>query len=96
MGTTPIVTIDATGAHRPSLATCLSYFTTGYSAIYGSDVYLGSDSQDGELLGLLASAVDDANAMAVATYNAYSPGTAQGTGLSSNVKINGILRNVPT
>ena len=96
MGDTPVCTIDQNGVHKPSLATCLSYFTDGYQDIYGSDTYLGSDSQDGELMGLAAAALDDANTMCVAAYNAYSPGTAQGVGLSSNVKINGLRRSVPT
>ena len=91
---TPICTVDATGIHKPTLATVLSYFTSGYMAIYGSDVYLGSDSQDGELMGLLGSALDDANAMCVQAYQSYSPATAQGAGLSTVVKINGIARNV--
>lgn len=96
MGATPICTVDQTGIHRPALGDVLTYFTQGYQSIYGADTYLGSDSQDGELLGLLASAVDDANAMAVAAYNAFSPATAQGAGLSSVVKINGIAREVPS
>ena len=96
MANTPICTIDAAGIHKPSLATVLAYFVGKYQGIYGSDTYLGSDSQDGELLGLLASAVDDANAMCVQAYNAFSPATAQGVGLSSNVKLNGIARKVPT
>jgi uncharacterized phage protein gp47/JayE len=93
---TPVPYIDQTGIHRSDLATILSYFTTGYANIYGSDVYLASDSQDGEVLGLFSSAIDDASAMAVSVYNAFSPATAQGVGLSSNVKINGMARDVPT
>jgi hypothetical protein len=96
MGTTPVCTIDATGIHRPTLATCLAYFVNGYQGIYGTDVSLGSDTQDGELMGLLGAAVDDCNAETVSAYNAYSPATAQGAGLSSNVKINGLARKVPT
>ena len=93
---TPVVVIDATGAHRPTLAECLSYFATGYQNIYGSDIQISSSDQDGEFLGLLASAVDDCNSQAISAYNAYSPSTAQGSGLSSVVKINGISRNIPT
>jgi uncharacterized phage protein gp47/JayE len=96
MGSTPVATVDATGIHKPTIAACLTYFNEGYQSIYGSDVIIESSTQDGELLGLLASAVDDANAMAVQTYNAYSPATAQGAGLSSNVKINGLAREIPT
>lgn len=94
MGNTPIVTIDATGPHRPSLQDCLDYLVAGYQGIYGSDVYLGGDAQDGELLGLFASAYDDLNAGIVSAYNSFSPASAQGVGLSSNIKINGMARDV--
>jgi uncharacterized phage protein gp47/JayE len=94
--TPPVCTIDSTGIHIPTFPDILNYFTEGYQAIYGSDVYLGSDSQDGELIGLLAAAYNDANTMATAAYNSFSPQSAQGTGLSSVVKINGISRLVPT
>lgn len=93
---TPVCTIDQTGIHRPSLATILAWYTSQFQSIYGSDVYLGSDSQDGEWLGLLASALDDANAMCVQAYNSFSPSTAAGVGLSSVVKINGLQRAVPS
>jgi hypothetical protein len=94
MGTTPVCTIDATGIHRPTLATCLAYFTGAYQGIYGSDVNLDSDTQDGELMGLLAVAIDDCNAETVSAYNAYSPASAQGAGLASVVKINGLTKDV--
>jgi Baseplate J-like protein len=96
MGNTPIAVVSSTGIAIPDLATVLSYFTTGYQNIYGSDVQLNSDDQDGEFLGLLAQSVADCNSEAVTAYNAYSPATAQGAGLSSNVKINGLARFIPS
>lgn len=95
MGTTPVCTISATGIYRPSLSDVLAYFVEQFQSIYGSDVYLDSDSQDGEWIGVLSAAVDDCNAMAAQAYNAFSPSTAQGTGLSSVVKINGLKRATP-
>jgi hypothetical protein len=96
MGTTPVCTISATGIYRPSLSDVLAYFVAQFQSIYGSDAYLGSDSQDGEWIGILSAAVDDCNAMAEQAYNAFSPATAQGTGLSSVVKINGLKRATPS
>lgn len=90
----PVCTIDETGIHAPAFDEILTYLKDSYRAIYGQDVYLENDSQDGQLLGLFAAAINDANAMAVAVYNAFSPSTAQGEGLSRVVKINGIKRNV--
>jgi len=96
MANTPVCTVDATGVHRPDFATVLAYYVNGYQGIYGSDIQVGSNDQDGEFLGLLGQGRDDANASMVMAYNAYSPATAQGTGLSSNVKINGLKRFIPS
>jgi uncharacterized phage protein gp47/JayE len=68
--------------------------TLSFQTIYGVDSYLGPDSQDGQLLAVFAAAINDVNQMAVATYNSFSPSTAQGVGLSSVVKINGLARLV--
>lgn len=88
--------IDSTGIHAPSYQQILSYLKAQYQSIYGSDVYLGNDSQDGQLLAIFAAALNDANNSQIAVYNAFSPATAQGAGLSSVVKINGIARLVPS
>lgn len=96
MGATPICTVDATGIHRPALADCIAYFEASYRAIYGSDTVLDADTQDGQFMGLLGAALDDYNAEGVSVYNAFSPATAQGAGLASNVKINGLTRNIPS
>lgn len=94
MATAP--NIDANGISAPSYADVLNYLQTQYRAIYGEDIYLEPDSQDGQFLAIIASAINDSNAAAVAVYNAFSPATAQGNGLSSNVKINGISRLLPS
>lgn len=88
--------IDATGITAPALADVRAYLEGAYKGIYGSDVILTEDTQDGQWIGIFAAAIHDANSMAVAVYNAFSPATAQGGGLSRVVKINGITRNVPT
>lgn len=92
--TTTAPTIDATGISAPSYADVLAFVRAKYQAIYGADVYLGNDSQDGQFLAVIAQAISDANSVAVSVYNAFSPATAQGANLSSVVKINGIAREV--
>lgn len=92
--TAPILT--ATGISAPPYSDILTYLQQQYQSIYGSDIYLGNDSQDGQFLAIIASAINDANAAAIAVYNSFSPATAQGNALSSNVKLNGIKRLVPT
>ncbi|MFJ6322251.1 MULTISPECIES: baseplate J/gp47 family protein [unclassified Rhizobium] len=94
MAATPVATVDATGIHLPSYNDVLTYLETAYKNIYGQDIYIDPDSQDGELLAIFALAISDANSMAAAVYNAFSPATAQGAGLASVVKINGISKNI--
>lgn len=96
MGTTPVCQITAAGIVRPTFENVLGYVQTAYRGIYGQDVYLGADCQDGQFMALLANAIHDANGETVAAYNAYSPATARGNGLSSVVKINGIRRKSAT
>lgn len=87
-------TIDAAGISAPPLADILDYLKTQYRAIYGTDVVLDNDTQDGQWIGIIATAVHDGNAMCVSAYEAFSPETAQGEGLSRMVKINGLARHV--
>ena len=84
--------VDATGIHAPTYAQVLSSLQASYQSIFGSTAYLGSDSQDGQLIAIFAQAISDCNSSAVQIFNAYSPAFAQGTGLSTAVKINGLAR----
>lgn len=96
MGSTPVCQITAAGCVRPTFADCLTYVQGSYRAIYGQDLVLEASTQDGQFMALLANAIHDANGETLAAYNAYSPSTAQGAGLSSVIKINGIRRKSPT
>ncbi|ESS41293.1 hypothetical protein SY91_02196 [Burkholderia cenocepacia] len=92
--TTLAPTIDANGITAPTYADVLAFLQDQYRSIYGADTYLEPDSQDGQLLGVFAKAISDVNSVAIAIYRSFSPATAQGDALSSNVKINGIARKV--
>jgi uncharacterized phage protein gp47/JayE len=94
--TTLACTITDAGISRPSYSDVLETLQATFQAIYGSDAYIDPDSQDGQLLAVVAKAIDDTNGAAVAAYNSYSPATAQGAALSNGVKINGIARAVAT
>jgi uncharacterized phage protein gp47/JayE len=96
MPTSIAPTIDATGVHVPSYTDIRQWLVDQYKLIFGADVYLDADGQDGQFLSILALALNDWTADIVSTYNAMSPTTAQGTGLSSVVKINGLSRAIPT
>lgn len=90
----PVCTIDENGIFKPDYATVLAYFQDQFRAIFGQDIDIDPDTQDGQQIAIFAAAVDDANAMALQVYNAFSPSSARGVGLSSVVKINGIKRLV--
>jgi uncharacterized phage protein gp47/JayE len=96
MSISDLVYVDANGIHYPDYETILSRKKDDYRTIYGSDVYLESDSQDGQLLAIEALAIYDTCQIAAAVYSSYSPSTAQSDALSRNVKINGIKRKVAT
>ena len=85
-------TITPAGITADDFATTYAKLVAAFQSIYGVDAYLGNDSQDGQWIGIIAQAISDCNAAAVAVYNAFSPTTAQGAGLSSNVKLNGLTR----
>lgn len=87
-------TISSTGISAPSYNDILSSLTASFLSIYGSDSYAEPDSQDGQMLALLAQAINDGNQADITTYNGYSPSYAQGVALSSQVKINGLRRDV--
>lgn len=91
-----LVYIDSTGYHFADYPTILEWLKDEYRAIFGADVYLEADSQDGQDIAIRARALYDAAALGASVYNSFSPATAQGAGLSRIVKINGIKRQVPT
>lgn len=85
--------IDQDGFHMPDYPQTLRIMKDNLRAIFGSDLYLEADSQEGQLCAIWALAQQDAYALAMAVYQAFSPQTAQGNGLSRMVKINGIRRH---
>lgn len=84
--------IDKTGIHTATYDDILTDRTDKYRGIFGADVYLEPDSQEGQLVAMEALAISDCCELAVSVYNAFSPHTAQGAGLSRMVLINGIAR----
>ncbi|MEX4928209.1 baseplate J/gp47 family protein [Klebsiella pneumoniae] len=89
-------TVTAEGISAPDYQTVLDTITGYFQQIYGSDAYLDPDSKDGQLVALVAQAIHDANNTAISVYRSFSPSTALGDALTSNVKINGITRRAAT
>jgi uncharacterized phage protein gp47/JayE len=88
--------VDATGISAPSYPDIFASLQASFRQIYGEDAVLTADTQDGQFLAIFALAVHDANQTAIAIFNSFSPHYAQGAGLSSLVKLNGLTRLVPT
>jgi uncharacterized phage protein gp47/JayE len=89
-------TVGPNGITAPAYSDILLSLQASYTSIYGTDVDLDPDTQDGNWLAIQASAINDSNQAAIAVYNQFSPSTAVGTGLSSVVKVNGIAREIPS
>lgn len=96
MDISQLVYIDSTGYHFADYPTFLTWIKDQYKTIYGQDSYLEADSQDGQFLSILAKAFYDTATFGSATYNSFSPTSAQGIGLSRLVKINGLRRRPAT
>lgn len=87
-------TVDASGISAPPYSFIFGNLQDGFRTIWGSDIYIDADTQDGQQIGIFAQAINDSNQSCIATYNNFSPSTAVGAGLSSVVKVNGIRRQV--
>jgi uncharacterized phage protein gp47/JayE len=89
-------TVDAAGISIPTYTDVYQSLIAIFQSIYGSSIYVAPDSQDGQWLAALASAINDSNQAAVMVFQSFSPTYAQGVNLSSLVKINGLSRLVAT
>ncbi len=92
----PVTTIDENGVTVPDFTDVLSGVQDDFKSIYGADIIITPDSQDGQFTSIIAAALNDLNQLLADVYNAFPPGSAQGVGLSRMVKINGIARRVAT
>lgn len=90
----PTLIIDDNGISAPPFADILAGLVDDYQGIYGSDVFLDPSSQDFQWIAVIATAISDCYKACVATFNSFSPTNAQGAGLSSLVKINGLRRQL--
>lgn len=84
------VQITATGFIRDNLATILSKLTDEAKLIFGSDIDLSPSTQDAELLGVFAEAVDDTAQAVEDVYNGRNPDLASGQNLIATCRLNGV------
>lgn len=88
--------IDRSGFHIADFEDFLEFNRDAMKRIYGADINLDADSQDGQLVTHIAQSQYDLAVLCAMVFNAYSPLTATGEGLSRQVKINGIRRQSAT
>jgi len=88
--------IDASGLHLPAYTDIIDYLVASTQSIYGTDIYLGTDSADYQMLSIFALLANDAMGSVQLAYNNRGPSTAVGSGLDGVIKINGITRKVPS
>lgn len=88
--------IDDAGLHLPTYADIRDDLIAKFKEIYGQDIYLGNDSQDYQMISVLALKTYDTFQLLQLVYNNQSVKTAVGTGLSSRVKLNGLRRKIAT
>ncbi|MDR1020517.1 MAG: baseplate J/gp47 family protein [Synergistaceae bacterium] len=88
--------IDETGIHIPEYHEIAEYLKERWRSIFGEDLYLENDSQEGEMLEIFALALYDSYQFTASAYQSFSPQTAQGAGLSRMVRVNGIRRRPAT
>lgn len=89
---TPAFTVSANGISAPTYEEILEFFKQKAYDIFGSDIDLDADTQDGQLIAVFAAAIHDVNSAAIQVFNAYNPTTATGIALDGAVKTNGLTR----
>ena len=86
-------TISSTGITIPTYTDILDYFISEAQTIFGSDIYLETDSADYQMLSIIAYLAHDCMNVAQLSYNSFRADTVIGTPQDSLYKINGIIRN---
>lgn len=88
--------IDASGIHVPTYQDILDYYITQAKLIFGTDIYLGEDSQDYQMISIIARAAAASLQAAVDSYNARNPDSTFDDVLDGLIVINGIQRKPST
>lgn len=92
----PNLVLNEFGLMLPSYDDYRNYLIEQFKSLYGNDIYLEADSQDGQLISIFALALYDTASICAKAYHSFAPDEAIGTGLSRLVNINGITRHMAT
>lgn len=90
------IEITDAGPVAPTYYEIVEYLKSENRKIYGEDIYLENDSQDGQWIGVIAKAISDCNSAAMKAFSTMSPKTATKEALARNVALNGIKPSLAT
>lgn len=88
--------VDSTGLNLQQLADIVTELENGFKAIYGSDINVGANSPDGQMINLFAQAKIDILDCISQVYNSFSPTSAIGVALDQRCALNGVVRKGAT
>lgn len=88
--------LDASGLTVNSTAEIVTALTLAFQAIYGSQINVGPNSPDGQLIAILAQSIEDNLQLLVQVYNSFAVDSAFGTILDQRVALSGIIRQQGT
>lgn len=88
--------LSSTGLTVNSTTDIVNNLTLAFQAIYGSQINVNPNSPDGQLINILAQAIEDNLQLLVQVYNSFAVDSAFGVILDQRVALSGITRNQGT
>lgn len=88
--------LNANGLTVNTTTEIVANLTAAFQAIYGPDINVGANSPDGQLIGILAQAIQDNLQLLLQVYNSFAVDSAFGVILDQRVALSGIIRNQGT
>lgn len=85
--------LTSNGINFPNLTENLQYFIDGLKTIYGENINLEQNSQDGQVVNIISQAIEDIQQVISFTYNSFDINSCSGRLLDRNVAYHGIARN---
>lgn len=88
--------LDANGLQISSTVEIVTALTLAFQSIYGSQINVGPNSPDGQLIAILAQMIQDNLQLLLQVYNSFAVDNSFGVILDQRVAISGISRNQGT
>jgi uncharacterized phage protein gp47/JayE len=88
--------LTAQGLTLNTQAELVQLYTTAFQNIYGTDINLGPETPDGQLMMIFIQSVLDVQDLLMQVYNSFDPDNAVGVVLDQRVALNGIVRKSGT